>query len=88
MERLGISSTLRNEESNVIEAWGEDNGTRSQFQLMLDSDTTISGRIHPLGILDESVGVRLSSLVVVEGDDACEIDIDDLAPGEKETGAS
>ena len=71
----------------MIEVWGTDKGMRSQFQLMLDRDTSISGRIHPLGILDESVGVRLSNLIVVEGDDACEIDKDDLMPGENETGA-
>ena len=72
----------------MIEAWGADNGMRSHFQLMLDRDTSISGRIHPLGILDESVGVRLSNLIVVKGDDTCEIDKEDFMPGENETGAS
>ena len=83
-----MSNTLTSEESNVIEVWGVDKGMRSHFQFMLDRDTSISGRIHPFKILDESVGVRLSNLIVDKRDDTCEIDKEDLMPGEKETGAS
>ena len=70
IDKLGTSRTLTIDESNEIAVWVADSGMRTQFQLTLDKEISTSGRIHPIGARDESVGERLRSLAVVKGDDA------------------